>query len=620
MRKIIFSFCFVFSFLIFLARFANSVYSQSSFSTDSFVIYDIDENGNAFVGHEINLENKVPEVYAKSYTMSLMGFKPEEVKAKSDGLDIAVNQQEKDNKTSIELDFPDVKVGKGAIRKITLNYKISNFAKKTGKIWEVYLPRQEDIESFNSYRVNVLVPEIFGNLIYSSPEAKSKFTKDGKVGFEFDKEVLTSKTGVTLGFGDTQIFSFTLNYHLENPLNKEAKTKIALPPDTSFQRVFYESIEPKPKNILIDNDGNWLAEYYLGPREIINVKAIGFAQIFPNPQKILSQSEDSLYKNTLPQTYWETEDPRIKNLAQNLKTVKDVYNYVVETLNYDYSRAKPNVQRLGAKAILENPNSAICMEFTDLFIAILRAKGIPAREINGFAYSEDSKLLPLSLVSDVLHAWPEYWDERQKVWIPVDPTWQKTSRGADFFNKQDLRHFAFVIHGESSTYPPSAGSYKLGYQPERDVFVSLGGKPELINEKVSIDIQIVKEIPLVKYKAKFIIANNGQSALYNQDADIFFDGKFVKKENIKVLLPFSSYEFELDIPFSFLGKNTPAKISLSILNNINEVRGVKDQVIMMNILAIFIVVIILVSLIIFKFGRIKLFPFLSNFFKHKKDI
>lgn len=117
-------------------------------------------------------------------------------------------------------------------------------------------------------------------MIYSSPEAKSKFTKDGKVGFEFDKEVLTSKTGVTLGFGDTQIFSFTLNYHLENPLNKEAKTKIALPPDTSFQRVFYESIEPKPKNILIDNDGNWLAEYYLSQEKLLMLRQLVLPRYF----------------------------------------------------------------------------------------------------------------------------------------------------------------------------------------------------------------------------------------------------------------------------------------------------------------------------------------------------
>lgn len=608
-----------FILLILFFSFTKQAWSQSSFSLDSSITYDINQEGKAFVRQDITLKNEVPEVYAQSYAIDLIGFKPENVKAESEGNSLTVNKEQKDNKTTLRIDFPDARVGKGATRLFTVSYEITNFAQKIGEVWEIYLPRQGDIEKFNFYQLKVLVPINFGNLAYASPEAKSKFKKDDKIGLEFDKETLLEKTGVTLGFGNFQVFSFTLNYHLENPLNKEAKTKIALPPDTSFQRVFYEDIDPRPKSIVVDNDGNWLAEYYLSARENLNIKATGYAQVFPSFQRINFVSEESLYKNTLPQPYWESDDPQIKNLAQNLRSVKDVYNYVVNTLNYDYERAKPNVQRLGAKKVLENPNSAICMEFTDLFIAILRAKGVPAREINGFAYSDDPKLMPLSLVSDVLHSWPEYWDERQKIWIPVDPTWQKTSRGADFFEKQDLRHFAFVIHGENSTYPPSAGSYKLGSEPTKDVFVTLGGKPDLINNKLSADIQLITKIPLTFYQAKFIITNSGQSALYDQKALVYFDNKLVKEEKITTLLPFNSYEFYLDIPFSFLAQKTPAKISVQFVNTTKEIKGVKDQVLLSNILIIFILAIILVSFIIFSFNRLKLKLALSNFFNHRKD-
>src|SRR5258707_13577173 len=101
------------------------------------------------------------------------------------------------------------------------------------------------------------------------------------------------------------------------------------------------------------------------------------------------------------------------------------------------------------------------MEFTDLFIAMARAAGIRAREINGYAYTENKDSEPLSLVADVLHSWPEYWDKYNKEWILVDPTWGNTTHGIDFFHKLDLRHFTFVIHGVNSEFPLSPGSYKL---------------------------------------------------------------------------------------------------------------------------------------------------------------
>ncbi|NCC70435.1 hypothetical protein EOM09_02540, partial [bacterium] len=44
---------------------------------------------------------------------------------------------------------------------------------------------------------------------------------------------------------------------------------------------------------------------------------------------------------------------------------------------------------------LNLPNSSICTDFTDLFITLARAKGIPAREVQGFAYTNNSKIKPI---------------------------------------------------------------------------------------------------------------------------------------------------------------------------------------------------------------------------------
>jgi hypothetical protein len=100
------------------------------------------------------------------------------------------------------------------------------------------------------------------------------------------------------------------------------------------------------------------------------------------------------------------------------------------------------------------------MEFTDVFVAIARAAGIPARQAIGYAYTTNTKLRPLSLVTDVLHAWPEYYDSTLGIWVPIDPTWESTTGGVDYFNKLDFNHIVFAINGIRDDYPYPAGSYR----------------------------------------------------------------------------------------------------------------------------------------------------------------
>jgi len=115
------------------------------------------------------------------------------------------------------------------------------------------------------------------------------------------------------------------------------------------------------------------------------------------------------------------------------------------------------------------------MEFTDMFIAIARAAGIPTREVQGYAYTQNERLRPLSLTlesGDILHAWPEYWDN-ERGWIQVDPTWGSTSGGLDFFNKLDFNHITFVQRGLSPISPYPAGSFKSnGNQNKKDIDIN----------------------------------------------------------------------------------------------------------------------------------------------------
>src|SRR5258708_23709866 len=172
---------------------------------------------------------------------------------------------------------------------------------------------------------------------------------------------------IFIAFGEYQIYSFNLTYHLENSNLFPIVTEIALPPRTNYQDISIDSINPKPKNVRIDKDGNWLASYNLSPTQKINVVVAGKAKVNLSP-KIEDVSSNELAAYTRPQRYWETNDPKLKSLAGQLKTPQQIYQYVIDNLTYDFSRVTDKKPRAGALNVLQNPSSAVCLEFSDIFV------------------------------------------------------------------------------------------------------------------------------------------------------------------------------------------------------------------------------------------------------------
>ena len=576
------------------------VYAEGEFKTEISVHYNIQETGIARVENTITLENVFSDIYATSYTLTLDNIKPLNVSATQNKSNLPVTTKEDGEKMMIVVNFPDALVGKGKSRVFNVGYDDPGIAVRTGEVWEVSIPRVSQDASFATQKFYFSIPFSFGKEAYLSPNPLKREIVGGQRIYYFDKEAV-AKTGITAGFGEFQVFSFNLIYHLENPLVKTAAVDIAIPPDTPLQKIYYEELSPAPENVHVDKDGNWLATYLLKPRERVDINTKGFVQIFAGPRVFPLPNDSVLAQNLEPKDFWPTTDPEIISLAKRYKTPKEIYDFVTGTLTYNFERAKPNVVRLGAVEALNEPKNAICMEFTDLFIAIARAAGIPAREIEGFAYTENPQIQPLSLVSDVLHSWPEYWDPAQKTWISIDPTWGKTTGGVDFFNKLDLRHFAFVIHGQDSQKPYPPGSYKLGPTPQKDVFVNFGRLPEKRIPSLEITYKLSKFIPFMSQKISVTVKNNGVSAFSNPSANVFFDGKLVETKASPILPPYAGYSFDIFIPFSFLGTKTPHQISIQAQDANVDIQTSKNEVIISNLALIFTVAILIMAFILLKF-------------------
>lgn len=581
----------------------NSVRAADVFFVDSTVEYKVETSGKTNVRHFITLENAFATLYAKEYSLVLDGIDIANPQVFSDGKPLKFDLKKQNDRAIFKIFFEAPVVGKGKAQNFEIAYDNFSFAQKTGEVWEISIPKIGDAKSFRNYTAKLIVPNAIGQEAYISPKPLQSFSEGDSRIYIFDKERIL-KTGVTAGFGQFQVFSFNLNYHLENPLIKSAISQIALPPDTAFQRIYYQSIKPAPEKVFLDTDGNWIGEFRLGPRQRVDIVASGAVQIFATERHFPRFSGEYLNETLRETKYWQTSAGPIKSLANQLRTAKNIYDYVWQNLSYDYGRVKPNVERLGATGALQSPKSAICTEYTDLFVTLARAAGIPAREVNGYAYTENPKIQPLSLVSDVLHAWAEYWDNSRGIWVPVDPTWASTTGGVDYFNKLDLRHFTFVIHGSDPEKPYPAGSYKLGVNPQKDVFVSFGEIPAEAREDIAIEVSNPKPLFPFNSRLKVKIKNTGSVAFYNLTPLVSFDNQIHQTESIEVLPPFGAYDFEVKVPFSFLGTKTPETILVSVLNHEVSVPSPKSWVIIYSLLISFLALVIIVLIVLARLGKI----------------
>jgi hypothetical protein len=588
--------------------FTVKVHAEDQFAVDAEVTYKVSESGKTHVTHDIVLENITSSYYATTYTLTLENIDSQSISAfDHDNNSIPKEILEKDQKIEVKLTFSNAVVGKNTKRHFFISYDNASFAVKTGEIWEVSIPKLSENESFRNYEIKLEVPDSFGQEAYISPQGFKILKENGVIIYTFSKDHL-KETGVNAGFGQFQVFSFNLAYHLENPLAVSSQTEIALPPDTAFQKVYFTKVDPKPSDVRIDADGNYIAKYKLNARQRIDVVAEGSVQIFAGYRSFPKASQKQIQNNLAATTYWQATDPQIKELAAKLKTPDKIYEYVAGTLKYDLGRVQPNVSRMGALASLKNPTQAICMEFTDLFIAIARAAGIPAREINGYAYTENRQLQPLSLVADVLHSWPEYYDKKVEQWIPIDPTWGSTS-GVDYFNKLDLRHFTFVVHGESDKEPYPPGSYKLGPNPQKDVFVTFSKLPELRNSIPHITVSVIRNIPFMDIIYGIKVVNPGPTSLYALYPTVYFDNTLHARSLIPILPPFASYSTKINTPYNILGKNMPDTLRVVANEGELKVSTNKAQVVVNSLVLLFAVLIFIVILVLFKLKKLN---FLGN--------
>ncbi len=520
---------FLFSIFFFLP--SSALAADDTFSITSHSQFTVQEDATTQVTQRITITNNTEYYYTPSYGMTIGYTDVDNISVYGANGAIPFTVSDQADGKKIEIKFSDKVVGLNRQNSFTVNFTSKEIAHKNGAILEISVPGVRNINDFEQYTLSLAVPASFGEPTIIKPQKNYQYTNN-TITFEKDE---IGEAGIFVVFGNEQYYSFDLDYHITNTNLFPIKTEIALPPSTNYQDVLIENIEPAPIDVYQDADGNWLAEFNLSSQQKKTIHVKGMVKILHTPKpEILSPEKRKQYLTTQP--YWELNSKEVKEATKNLKDARDIYEYVVKTLSYNYEKVTGENTRIGAKEVLKDPTNAVCLEFTDLFVALARSKGIPARSIEGYAHTENETLRPLSLVKDVLHAWPEYYDDKKKTWVMVDPTWGNTTGGTDYFDVFDFDHIVFVRKGADSNYPIPAGGYKFTAE-SKDVNISFAKKEDFVKKSFASLSTTVPSFVLSAFpiRGHIVVQNTGNTTIVNKAVSVQTD------------LPLRQNEFMIDV-------------------------------------------------------------------------
>ncbi|MBP7842484.1 transglutaminase domain-containing protein [Candidatus Woesebacteria bacterium] len=547
--------------------------SKENFVTSVETTYAVARDGNTRVSHHFRITNKTPTIYLKQYAVKSNYFGLQNIIVKSGSQEITPNIVSNENGTSIGITFEDDVVGQGKVRDFFIEYQNPDIATIAGNVLEIHIPGLGADDSFDSNKAILLTPVYFSLPVRVTPTPIStEFVQtEAKTIFDLTNTEQTNKS-ISAIFGTEQNYKMTLRYNLENPSSNPGIAQIALPPDTQHQKLHYHSLDPLPDDMKQDPDGNWIASYKIAASSVTVVHLTAQAKITLEPNTAIPIIP--IHKNhTSSDKYWESTAKIIQDKAQEFSSPEQIYNHVIESLTYSRDEVTlESFNRYGAVAAFqpENLENAVCQEFTDTFIAIARAANIPARRLVGYAYSQNTTLRPASFGGDILHAWPEYFDQQKNAWIQIDPTWGDTTGNVDYFNLFDLNHIVFSINGNSSTLPNPAGSYKLVSQEEtKDVEVTISEEPfPKIGAAISTRME-QKKFFFIPIPGMFTISitNDTGQAWYDIQPQITahdpnVEVAFGENSTINALLPFQTKTF--DVTFFTKGLSIPKKSEITL--------------------------------------------------------
>lgn len=270
---------------------------------------------------------------------------------------------------------------------------------------------------------------------------------------------------------------------------------VAFPrPSEPNQDVLETNATPEPQRVFDDGLGNHFASYVIeqipaGSNFTATFTATVVLRnmdinIRPGSGGTYRGEEDAFLQPTF---YADSTHPAVVAKARELEspkgdvydTVWSIYNYIVDSIAYqqlpgEWSASWVITHGEGGSAELGN-----------VFVALARAAGIPARRISG--WGQPFNVSETLSSNRFAHGWAEFYTP-QFGWVPVDPTWGKVSR-FDNLGRPDDRHLVMTKGEGIHFYQRGAGT-----QPTGDADLSTDYRATTLDrstETVSLEHEIV---------------------------------------------------------------------------------------------------------------------------------
>jgi transglutaminase-like putative cysteine protease len=217
-----------------------------------------------------------------------------------------------------------------------------------------------------------------------------------------------------------------------------------LPP---YQSVLSMDIQPVQDEFVRDSYSNLYALFVfedVQPGEMIAIE-ISYSVIVNALKYTWSDCQGPVPdKFIYPEKFLQSSAPELVDLSDDItanatnfcEKAEYIYNYVGDNFNYQGY----NPGDLGALGAYEK-SGGDCTEFSDMFIALNRSSGVPARFLEGLIYSSNDVTDPAS----IKHDWAEVYLPGTG-WVPVDPTWGRFEDKRDsYFAAMTPDHIIITI-------------------------------------------------------------------------------------------------------------------------------------------------------------------------------
>lgn len=281
-------------------------------------------------------------------------------------------------------------------------------------------------------------------------------------------------------------------------------------------------------------------------RQVVKVSSVYFDI---DPSRIENDVPPELQQYTRPVAgLFESDDPRVVSLVEEItegagnayEMARRIFDWIVKNVEYRVQQDEHSA----LYAVLTRTGD--CTEFSNLFVAMARAAGIPAKIVSGNGF------LPLYSISgesvdfdDVGHAWAIFYLPGYG-WIPADGTWPQ---GRGSFAELSYEHITGAVTGGENVvrngrivWPgPGQASVRYTYTKPRipNIAISTSGTlaPLML---VELDATTAAEMGpggtldfIVRVRNRGIGSVSRVRVLLEFDADAF---EAVRAENTKEML------------------------------------------------------------------------------------